>query len=460
MSLQDIINSHAENMVARHNQIESLMEDQAATRANNINEKTKAIGEAYEQLGTTIGSTAGAYHLGRTVYRAYKKKGLKGAAKRLADAAKESKGKLSNIKPGDDDDDEDEGGEGGEGDAPTRPTGTDLDDPDEVSNRLDSLLEDAKNSAIPDSEPNVDANQDPRDADASQPEAEASEPQEINIGGDDDPEAVNLDFKMGSVAEPEDLQVARYNDMAQRVFDRNRAKGLDIEGRPLPEGVDPDALKPAERVLADVSKKAQAPQGQPENDPSTTTTEQVEPEEAPAPAENQPLFPEAAEATQEDNSALGQAKRIASQDTGAPKPASDEPLSGESTTNPSLPKPAEGATEDIENLTGKVSNSLKTGAQDTGNLLKDGMTNVLKKGAGEASEGILGTLGEVAEPILSAIPVVGEVAGLGLGIYGLIESIFGKHSDDTEQKKLMPVSAAASAIDPQAIVRGQQVAGS
>ena len=42
MSLQAIINQHAEAMVARHNQVENLIKDQAATQAREINEKTKA----------------------------------------------------------------------------------------------------------------------------------------------------------------------------------------------------------------------------------------------------------------------------------------------------------------------------------------------------------------------------------------------------------------------------------
>ena len=63
-----------------------------------LNEKTKAISDAFEQTGNVLGYTAGAYHLGRGVYRAYKARGLKGAAKELADKAKQAKGDLKNIK--------------------------------------------------------------------------------------------------------------------------------------------------------------------------------------------------------------------------------------------------------------------------------------------------------------------------------------------------------------------------
>ena len=110
MSLQAIIDQHANNMVARHNQIEEMINDQAATRATEIGEKAKAINDSFETAGSALGSAAGAYHLGRSVYRAYQKKGLKGAAKRLAEKARQAKGDLKNIKDDDDDEDDDAGG--------------------------------------------------------------------------------------------------------------------------------------------------------------------------------------------------------------------------------------------------------------------------------------------------------------------------------------------------------------
>ena len=446
MSLQAIIDQHANNMVARHQQIEDMINDQAATRANEIAEKAKAVNDAYEQTGSALGSISGAYHLGRTVYKAYKTKGLKGAAQKLSDKVKESKGDLKNIK--DDDDDKDDGGEGGEGDAPTRPTGTDLDDPDEVSNRLDDLIQRGKDQAAELTENNEEANQDPADPRAEQPEAEAAEPQEINLGDPaSDPAAGNLNFAQGSVAEPEDLQVARYSDMAERVFKANRAKGLDIEGRPLPEGVNPDELKPAERVLADVSKRSQAA---PEDPPKPQGGDE---ETNPQAVENQPAAQPEAEGDFLDQAQRPQGKLF--QDAPAPsdEAAADKPLSADSNPNPSIESSAvDDATNDAaqqgSKIASKIANSGKSAIQETGNVTDEALSKV-GSGLGDTLPETL----EMAGSALDFIPVVGEIAGVGLGLYGLIESIIGKKPDASDEKKIIPVAPTASGIDPQAQAR-------
>ena len=456
MSLQAIIDQHANNMVARHNQIEEMINDQAATRANEIAEKAKSINDSFEQAGTALGSAAGAYHLGRTVYRAYKAKGLKGAAKQLADKAREAKGDLKNIKP-----DDDEGGEGGEGDAPTGdaptgPTGTATDDPDVISDRLDSLLEDARNQAAQPTENNEEANQDPADPAGEQGEAEAAEPQEVNLGDPaSDPASGNLDFKMGSVDEPEDLQVRRYTDMAERVFKSNRAKGLDIEGRPLPEGVNPDELKPAERVLADVNKRSNvAPQEKPQPQGGDEETN-------PQAVEEQPAAPEAPEPTETDF--LQQAQRPQGKlfdDAPAPsdEAAADKPLSADSNSTPNIESSAsddaaQAASKDASNISNKIANSGKTAIQEGANGGEE-VSNALSKGGSALTDTLPETL-EAAGGVLDFIPVAGEIAGIGLGLYGLIESIIGKKPDASDEQKIIPQAPSASGIDPQSIVRSQ-----
>jgi len=449
MSLQEIIDQHANNMVARHQQIEEMINDQAATRANEIAEKAKSINDSFEQAGTALGSTAGAYHLGRSVYRAYKAKGLKGAAKAIQDKVKESKGDLKNIK-GDDDD------------APTRPTGTDEDDPDEVSDRLDNLVrggredldnltQQARDQAAQPTEPNEEANQDPKDPSGEQGEAEAAEPQEINLGDPaSDPQAGNLDFAQGSVAEPEDLQVARYSDMAERVFKANRAKGLDIEGRPLPEGVNPDELKPAEKVLADVTKRSQLSQPKPKPQGGDEETN-------PQAVEDQPAAPAAEEGTETDF--LQQAQRPQGKlfdDAPAPSddaPAADEPLNAGSKATPNIePNPAASAEDDAaqqgSKIASKIANSGKSAIQETGNVTDE----ALSKAGGALSDTLPETL-EAAGSALDFIPVIGEITGIGLGLYGLIESIIGKKPDASDEKKIIPVAPTASGIDPQAQAR-------
>ena len=458
-TLQDIINSHADNMVARHNQIEEMVNDQAATRANEIAEKAKAINDSFEQTGTALGSAAGAFHLGRSVYKAYKAKGLKGAAKRLAEKAKQAKGDLKNIK----DDDEEEGDEP-TAEQPTGPTGTDADDPDEVGDRLDNLVRSGKedldnltqqatDEASQPTEANEEANQAPSDPAAEQPEAEAAEPTEINLGGANDPETGNLNFQMGSVDEPEDLQVARWSDMAERVSSRNAAKGLDIEGNPLPEGVNPDELKPAERVLADVSKRAKvAPQQQPKPQGGDEETN-------PQAVENQPAAPEPAPEAPEptETDFLSQAQKPQGklfQDAPAPSDeagqAADQPLAAESTDTPSLAanagdEAAQQAAKEGANISSKIGSQA---FQKTGTLADETLSKV---GSG-LSDALPETL-EAASSVLDFIPVVGEVAGLGMGLYGLIESIIGKKPDTAAEAKLIPEAPSASGIDPQAAAR-------
>ena len=458
MSLQAIIDQHANNMVARHAQIEEMINDQAATRATEIGEKAKAINDAYEQAGSALGSAAGAYHLGRSVYRAYQKKGLKGAAKAIQDKVKESKGDLKNIKADDDKDDDGEGGEGDAptgdaptGDAPTGPIGTATDDPDEVSDRLDRLVSQAREQAAQPTDPNTDANQDPRDPAGEQPEAEASEPREINLGDpESDPAMGNLDFQNGGVAEPEDLQVKRWGDMAQRVFNRNRAQGLDIEGRPLPEGVNPDELKPAERVLADVSQRAKAaPQEPPKPQGGDEETNPDAVSQQPA-AEPQP-----------EGDFLDQAQKPQGKlfdDAPAPSDdasAADKPLNADSNSSPNIETSAtddavDDAAQQGSKIASKVANSGKTALQETGNVTDETLSKV--------GSGLSDTLPETLEAAGSAldfIPVVGEITGLGLGLYGLIESIIGKKPDASDEKKIIPTAPSASGIDPQAIARTQ-----
>ena len=273
MSLQALIDSHADNISARHDQIEGMMRDVAESRAAGVTEATQSIADALETTGSAVGGLAGAYHLGRTVYRKYRKDGLKAAAKKLSEAGKK---KLADNKPEDDEEDDGAANDGaasdkptpaeGEGDAPTGPTGTDVDDPTGVSDRLSSMLKDAQGEASEgaSSTPSTNAS-----VDSSAPETSTSAPETSgpNFGEarevDSFEPSSDLNFKVGTIDEPEALQTRRWADMAQRVFSKNKAQGLDIEGNPLAESSQVDEagknlLKPAERVLADV--KPQAPQ--------------------------------------------------------------------------------------------------------------------------------------------------------------------------------------------------------
>ena len=455
MSLQSIIDSHANAMVARHNQVESLIQDQASLRARDINERTEALADAFDKTGSALGSAAGAYHLGRGVYKAYKAKGLKGAAKELADKARQAKGDLKNIKPSDDDKDGGEGGEGDAptGDAPTGPTGTATDDPQAVSDRLDGLLRDAQAQKSQPTVPNEEANDDP-----SAPDSGSGNPTETSdiSSGSNEASVVNpgseadvgsdLGYKVGSVDEPEGLQVARWSDMAEKVAARNASKGLDIEGNPLRAG-----LKPGERVLADVTKPGKATLSQPQ--PQGGDVEQGSvPEPAPEPAAQPAPGP-----TADDPLPTSETSGKLFKD--APAPSDDAPaLNADSTGSPNIESSAaddaaKQAANDSENIASKIGSKTSTALQDSGSQLTENISSKVGKGAGSLLEDTLPETLESVGSALDFIPVVGEIAGVGLGLAGLFESIFGKHSDEGDQQKLIPTAPSASGIDPKTIAR-------
>jgi hypothetical protein len=465
MSYQSIIDQHAAAMTARHEAIDNTIQEQAETRANEMNERVQALADSLEQTGSTLGSITGAYRLGRGVYKAYQKRGIKGAAETLKDKVTKAKGDIKNVK------DDDEGGEGGAGaegeagdeagdlarattqsirdrftrltgqtgdtEAPTgsQPTGTDADDPTDVSSRLDNLT------------------------------GPTDEPTEVNLGSDADL-GDTLNFKIGSVAEPEDLQVARYTQMAQDVFNRNRAKGLDIEGNPLSEEQLGRGLKPAERVLADVTGKSgqtQLDQEQPSqqggadetNDPAL---ENSAAEPSAAPTDQASTAQQGAESVTDAESAVKDPAASRFLDGSSGQPAGDTPATQSA---PSADGPTGGVAEtDIDDQLAKqaaqkMSSGARTALQNTGSELEEGAAKAATKVGGgllDSAPELLTTLGEG----LSWIPVIGEVASVGLGIAGLIESLTGNKDSVAKEKAVIPVAPTSSGIDPQAIGQVQK----
>ena len=463
MSLQAIINQHADAMVARHNQIENLIQDQAATRANSISERTEALSDSFDRTGSALGSAAGAYHLGRSVYRAYKARGLKGAAKELADKASKAKGDLKNIKADNEDDSADKPTlteEGDEGDAGDAGAGEGF-DPEQVRSATSQSIRDRFNRLknVADGEqsqptvPNEEANDDPSAPDdgatnpteSTEAASGSNEASVVNPGSDADI-GNSLSYKMGSVAEPEDIQVARYSDMAQKVFNANRAKGLDIEGNPLREG-----LKPGERVLADVTKQTK---------PGTSIDSQPQPQGGDVEQDSVPP----AEAQAEDPLPTTETQGKLFKDAPAPSDdaeagqAADKPLNADSSSTPNIEQSAtddavNDAANEGSNITSKVASKATNAIQNTGTDLTENISSKVGKTAGSLLEDTLPETLETVGGVLDAIPVVGEIAGVGLGLAGLFESIFGKHGDAAQQQKLIPTAPSASGIDPATLAR-------
>ena len=314
------------------------------------------------------------------------------------------------------------------------------------------MLRDAQAQKSQPTVPNEEANDDPSAPDSGS--ASTTETTDISSGsneasvvnpGSEEDLGDALNYKMGSVAEPEDLQVARYSDMAERVSKANAAKGLDIEGNPLRSG-----LKPGERVLADVTKPGTATDSQPQPQGGDVEQSTVPPAEAEA---DDPL-----PTTETQGKLFKDAPAPSDESPNLESSAADQPLSADSSGSPNIESSAADdaartAANDTENITSKIGSKVTTALQDTGNQLSENISSKVGKSAGSILEDTLPETLESVGGVLDAIPVVGEIAGVGLGLAGLFESIFGKHGDAAAQQKLIPTAPSASGIDPKTIAR-------
>ena len=128
-------------------------------------------------------------------------------------------------------------------------------------------------------------------------------------------------------------------------------------------------------------------------------------------------------------------------------------------------------TQDSSDLTGVGSDIDRglTGVQDVVNGVRSGVGNVVKNVAnkvGQAASKILpesgsfleGAGGAVLDGALDAIPVVGDLASIGLAIYSAITGDSHKTNPDEEDNTKSAMGTASTAIDPKALQ--QQAKGS
>ena len=121
-------------------------------------------------------------------------------------------------------------------------------------------------------------------------------------------------------------------------------------------------------------------------------------------------------------------------------------------------------TQDSSDLTG-VGSDVDRGvtiAQDTVNGVKSGVGNVVKNVANKVASGaekilpesgsfLEGAGGAVLDGALDAIPVVGEIASIGMALYSLFTGDSHKPDPDKEDNTQSAIGTASTAIDPKAL---------
>lgn len=96
MSYLDTINNLSQNIVARENHIQAMMDENIQAQARGLEDKFKNNVDAWQQGADILGTASGAYHMGRHVYNKFQNKGLRAALS----TAKDEIDKLKNKKSG------------------------------------------------------------------------------------------------------------------------------------------------------------------------------------------------------------------------------------------------------------------------------------------------------------------------------------------------------------------------
>ena len=98
------------------------------------------------------------------------------------------------------------------------------------------------------------------------------------------------------------------------------------------------------------------------------------------------------------------------------------------------------------------------GADDLGGDLTENIgSQVAKKGVGDVVKGAVSSIGSEgleagAMTALDAVPVVGELAAVGMGLYSLFHGLGDKPPDAATEKAKAPTGAEGAAIDPSALL--------
>tara|TARA_R100000951_G_scaffold97851_1_gene87642 strand:+ start:1073 stop:2332 length:1260 start_codon:yes stop_codon:yes gene_type:complete len=96
MSYLDTINNLSQNISARENHIQSMMDMGIQAQARGLEDKFKNNIDAWAQGADILGTASGAYHMGRHVYKKFQNEGLKSALS----SAKEEVENLKNKRSG------------------------------------------------------------------------------------------------------------------------------------------------------------------------------------------------------------------------------------------------------------------------------------------------------------------------------------------------------------------------
>ena len=399
MSLQQILQSYSQDISAKVQHDDDQANENADRKANTMEEQFQNTIDHFSSGATDLGTAAGAMHLGRKVYKAYRDKKAK-----LNQAKEDASNKGST-----------ETNESPQGDETSRPVesqgsqassdpvsnaggkvGTNLDDKaDDVQQRFRDLRNRVQNPA-------------PEPERVPVPASEASNTSNIGVPKRDMP-----DNAFGKTAE-------RFQNRSNQISQAQQAQQAPAE-EPAPHTADAPPTQSGGNTQ--VSQAPEAPQtdkyGLSDSDPF-------------------------------NNPKGGRSLRS---EVGVNEP----PQSGTTSSVGQVGRDVEGATEEGGNLLKTAGNSVRgvvSGAMDSvGNIGKSvgsAVANTAKSLVPESVNTALDTGLITTDAVLDSIPVVGEVAALITGLVGLGESLKHDPSKDRDDPSVetSDIGTAQSGIDP------------
>lgn len=413
MSLQSILQSYSQdiNSISSHN---SDVENEVRNRkAETLEEQFQHHLDAFNSGAQVLGTAAGAYHLGRKAYNKYKAR-VRG---NQANVKEEPDTKPDADKPS---------GEDGDASASTRA--------------------DAANAGTDTSGANAEANTLSQRADEVQARFQAlkNKVQQGDAGTNPQAAAESNDGQQAAQEQAQDSQVqtndaARVQSQAQSDTASQQASSASADA---PAGEEnPFSLKnfdPAEYSRQTGSATTKTVQGERQVEFSRPDT------------------------TGQGNLGAGEEDVL------------QQPRSIGTTITRGAEQPSarvQSLTQDSSDLTGVGADVDRgvTVAQDTVNGVRSGVGNAVKNVANKVASGaekilpesgsfLEGAGGAVLDGALDAIPVVGEIASIGMALYSLFSGDSHKPDPDAEDSTKSAIGTASTAIDPKALQ--QQAKGS
>ena len=421
MSYLDTINNLSQNIVARQNHIQSMMDENIQSQARGLEDKFKNNLDAWQQGADILGTASGAYHMGRHVYQKFNNKGLRAALS----TAKDEIDKLKNKRSG-------------------RPESDEAENPSEESGTSEAT----GGQSPPENQGDIRSSQATDDAGAEnsgtvQPEDSTGEGATSNQNPSRQPEEGGGDRASGQ--ESGDLQGS--GDTPTQAQVDAQAPAGDNAPAIGGESDNPFSIRNymGEDDLIDLNRRGTAlqPGG---SEPEATSTVQdnvrvVQPADADTPQYNNTVEFQSGQAPTQP--ATSGDNLTATSQAGVDQTADESVKS----VFPEGTAPSEGGGALLEKTGQELSS-------ETGEMV--GKT--VGRSLGDA---VLDALPEVST-VLDAIPVVGEIGSVVVGLVDLFRGIF--HKDPSQQdlnniRGQQAVGISSSGVDASTIKQSLQAGG-